>query len=56
MAQKDGRLSPIDLLVEHSIKESFEAFKDHMAAAMLFPDKRGIRKYCLNRALGGAGL
>jgi len=55
MAQKDGRLSPIDLLVEHSIKESFEAFKDHMAAAMLFPDKRGIRKYCLNRALGGLG-
>lgn len=55
MAENDGRPSPIDLLIDHSIRDSFECFKEQMSSAMLFPDKRGIRKYCLNRAVSGAG-
>lgn len=55
MSEQDGRPSPIDLLIEDSIRDSFEMFKDQMTAAMLFPDKRGIRKYCLKRAVDGIG-
>ena len=43
--------SPLDLLRDWAVRDSFETFREEMAAAMLFPEKRQIRSYCLDRAL-----
>lgn len=59
MSENDGNKSPLDLLGEYAVRDSFDAFKDHMTGAMLFPEKRNIRKYCLKQAvekLGSEGL
>lgn len=59
MSEDSGEKSPIDLLVEYSVQDSFQTFRDQMAAAMLLPSKRAIRKYCLKQAvdrLGTSGL
>ncbi|MHA6325007.1 class I SAM-dependent methyltransferase [Roseivivax sp. CAU 1753] len=43
--------TPLDLLGEWAIEDSFETFRDEMSGAMLFPEKRQIRKYCLAQAV-----
>ena len=51
--------TPLDLLAEDAIRDSFETFREEMSGAMLFPEKRQIRKYCLARAIerfGAGGL
>lgn len=55
MAEQGGRASPIDLLIDDSIRDSFETFREQMTKAMLFPEKRGIRKYCLKQAADRTG-
>lgn len=44
-------VTPITLALEASRKDSFEAFRDEMAQAMLFPIKRKNRIYAIQRAL-----
>ena len=59
MTEAGGPKTPLDLLYEWSVQDSFETFREAMSGAMLFPDKRNIRKYCLTRAverLGTQGL
>ncbi|MCE0506816.1 TylF/MycF family methyltransferase [Roseivivax sp. GX 12232] len=59
MSEEAGRKSPLDHLYDWSVRDSFETFREAMSGAMLFPDKRQIRRYCLARALAGpaaAGL
>ncbi len=55
MSEDTPQKTPLDLLGEYAIRDSFETFKDHMSGAMLFPDKRNIRKYCINRAIETLG-
>ena len=47
----DGRISPLDLVWDHAIKDSFESFKDHFPTAMLFQNKRDLRKWAIKRAV-----
>ncbi len=59
MAEENGRPSPIDLLIEDSIRDSFETFQEQMSNAMLFSKRSGIRNYCVKQAvekLGKAGV
>ncbi len=51
MAEDTPTRSPLDLLVDWSIQDSFETFREAMSGAMLFPEKRQIRKYCLAQAV-----
>ncbi|SIT09144.1 Macrocin-O-methyltransferase (TylF) [Roseivivax lentus] len=55
MSDEAPRRSPLDLLVEWSVQDSFETFREAMSGAMLFPEKRQIRKYCLSRAVARHG-
>mgnify|MGYP001827346208 CR=1 FL=1 len=43
--------SPITLLIEASKQDSFETFADHMAQAMLFPEKRDNRRFAMDKAI-----
>lgn len=43
--------SPLDLLYDHSVQESFETFRDAMCEAMLFPRKPILRRFALQRAV-----
>ena len=54
-ADSPGQKTPLDLLAEDAVRDSFETFREEMAAAMLFPEKRQIRKYCLGAALSRFG-
>ncbi|UYV36991.1 class I SAM-dependent methyltransferase [Rhodobacteraceae bacterium D3-12] len=49
------RDTPLTLLQDHAVRESFETFREQMAGAMLFPRKPGLRKYCLKQALAAHG-
>ncbi len=47
--------TPIDLLHEGSVLESYETFKDHMEQALLFPQKGRNRSYAIERAISNHG-
>lgn len=47
--------SPLDLLYEDSIRDSFETFRDEMPGAMLFPQKGRMRGWCVDRAFSNLG-
>ncbi|SFQ13097.1 Macrocin-O-methyltransferase (TylF) [Roseivivax halotolerans] len=55
MGEESPRKSPLDHLYDWAVKDSFEAFRVEMSGAMLFPEKRQIRKYCLSRAVESCG-
>lgn len=44
-------VTPISLAIEASRKDSFEAFRDEMSQAMLYPAKRKHRIFAIQRAL-----
>ncbi|MEL7152210.1 MAG: class I SAM-dependent methyltransferase [Pseudomonadota bacterium] len=51
--------SPIDLAFEDSIRDSFEAFREEMLQALMFPQKGRMRTWCMDRAIeahGSGGL
>lgn len=48
-------LTPLDLLNEDAVRDSYAAFRDHMAAAMLFPKKPPLRRFALATALRDCG-
>ena len=47
--------SPIDLAFEHSIRDSFEAFREEMLQALMVPQKGRMRSWCLDRAIAAHG-
>ncbi|MEM7059097.1 MAG: class I SAM-dependent methyltransferase [Pseudomonadota bacterium] len=47
--------TPIDLLHEAAVRESFATFRDHMEQALLFPQKGRIRSHCIERAISNFG-
>jgi hypothetical protein len=47
--------SPLDLLYEDAIQDSYQTFRDQMYGAMLFPQKGRMRTYCLDRAVANTG-
>ena len=47
--------SPLDLLYEDSIRDSFETFREEMTQALLFPQKGRMRTWCLDRAIATTG-
>lgn len=49
--EKISTRSPLDLLKDAAVDESFQHFKTHMAASLLFPVKRHQRQYCIRRAI-----
>ncbi|MDD9746545.1 MULTISPECIES: class I SAM-dependent methyltransferase [Marinovum] len=49
------RMTPLTLLQEHAVRDSFETFREAMTGAMLFPRKAGLRKYCAKQALATHG-
>ncbi|QFS83874.1 Macrocin O-methyltransferase [Roseivivax sp. THAF40] len=55
MGEEGPQRSPLDLLVEWSVQDSFETFREAMSGAMLFSEKRQIRKYCLAQAVARRG-
>ena len=55
MGDEPRQRTPLDLLLDWSIQDSFETFREEMSGAMLFPEKRQIRKYCLAQAVGRLG-
>ena len=57
--EADRPRSPLNLIYEHSVQDSFEEFKEEMAKAMLFPKKPQMRSWCIRKAIetfGDAGL
>lgn len=59
MTDTPAERTPLDLLRDHAVQDSFEALRDHMIGAMLFEDKKRIRLWCLQQAievLGTQGL
>ncbi|MCH2165663.1 MAG: TylF/MycF family methyltransferase [Marinovum sp.] len=55
MTQETPHDTPLTLLRDHAVRDSFEAFKDEMAASMLFPQKPSLRKWAFARALDRFG-
>lgn len=53
--ERPERMTPLTLLQEHAVRDSFETFRDEMAQAMLFPRKAWLRKYCARQALARHG-
>lgn len=47
----EDNVDPISLLVEYAKRDSFETYKDDMAQAMLFPQKRRNRLFAIDRAI-----
>lgn len=54
MTSENTPKSPLDLLYEDSVADSYNSFRAEMAKAMLFPKKDSLRRYALRRALDGA--
>lgn len=52
--QATGR-SPLDLLQEDAVRDSFECFRAHMPGAMLFPRKPALRRWALAQAVSAHG-
>ena len=52
---RQRRKTPLDLVYEHAVEESFELFKEEMQTAMLFRQKPRLRAYCLDRAVENMG-
>lgn len=50
------RVTPLTLLQEHAVRDSFETFLPHMSASMLYPRKAWLRKYCVKQALAAHGI
>ncbi|WP_425039794.1 class I SAM-dependent methyltransferase [Primorskyibacter sp. S187A] len=51
--------TPLTLLRDWAVQDSFETFRDHMTGAMLFPRKASLRKWACLQAqsqFGGTGL
>ena len=44
-------MTPLTLMQEHAVRDSFETFKDVMPTAMLFPKKPSLRRYCVRQAV-----
>lgn len=55
MIEPVAERTPLDLLREHAVQDSFEALRDHMIGAMLFEDKKRIRQWCLQQAVAALG-
>lgn len=55
MTEPAAERTPLDLLREHAVQDSFEALRDHMIGAMLFEDKKRIRLWCLQQAVAALG-
>ncbi|RBI86309.1 class I SAM-dependent methyltransferase [Rhodosalinus halophilus] len=54
-----ARRTPLDLLHDWAVRDSFETFRDRMARAMLFPKKADLRRWACARARerhGAGGL
>lgn len=52
-AEGAGLRSPLDLLRDDAVRDSFETFRAVMAEAMLFPRKPALRRWALRQALEG---
>ncbi|MGX9356425.1 class I SAM-dependent methyltransferase [Roseobacteraceae bacterium S113] len=50
MSQEDPHATPLTLLRDWAIQDSFETFRAHMTDAMLFPRKPDLRKWALLQA------
>lgn len=55
MSEETPHATPLTLLRDWSIQDSFETFRDHMTNAMLFPRKAGLRKWACLQAWGTHG-
>lgn len=53
--QRPKSLSPLDLLFEDAVRDSYATFRDVMPGAMLFPKKNPLRRYALAQALAARG-
>lgn len=54
-----SRATPLDLLHDWAVRDSFETFREQMARAMLFPRKTDLRRWACARARdrhGASGL
>lgn len=51
----DSPRSPLDLLQDYAVQDSFDTFRDHMTRAMLFPEKKRLRVWCLEQAVAALG-
>ena len=54
-----ARATPLDLLHDWAVRDSFETFRESMARAMLFPEKADLRRWACARArdrFGAGGL
>lgn len=47
--------SPIDLVHEAAVQDSFETFRDQMEQALLYPQKTRIRTFAIERAMDHMG-
>ena len=52
-AEGAGARSPLDLLRDDAVRDSFETFRAVMTEAMLFPRKPALRRWALRQALEG---
>ncbi|MGY3439032.1 MULTISPECIES: class I SAM-dependent methyltransferase [unclassified Marinovum] len=52
---KIERITPLTLLQDHAVRDSFETFQEQMADAMLFPRKAMLRRYCMKQAILAQG-
>ena len=52
---KPERITPLTLLQDHAVRDSFETFQEQMADAMLFPRKAMLRRYCMKQAIAAYG-
>ncbi len=54
MNRDNAPKSPLDLLYEDAIADSYDCFRSQMVKAMLFPKKDSLRRYALRRSLAEA--
>ncbi len=51
MNRDNAPRSPLDLLYEEAVADSYATFREEMPKAMLFPKKDNLRRYALRRGL-----
>ena len=55
MSEEAEHATPLTLLRDWSVQDSFETFREEMAGAMLFPRKPDLRKWALQQAVDELG-
>lgn len=55
MGEDAAKITPLSLLNDWAMKDSFETFRDEMTGSMLFPSKIEMRKWAVKQAVESLG-